>query len=332
LTKNVRSAYDRCADREHGRVGEEGVTRVPSGQDVLGAVSTNSVVTVSIRSSIQSHIDRFPPSTRRVADAILERPQVVLEQTITELAHRCDTSETSVVRFCRALGFTGYAPLRLQMATELAKESAQFGTDAEYGSDITPTDSLAQMVAKIDAAEVMGIQETGATLDIEALGQIIERIASARTVVLFGVAASGAGARDLAQKLLRIGTAALWFADAHDALVPAALLGPNDVAVGFSHGGRSRETVAFLHTARTAGAFTVAITNVAESPLIDEADATLRTAVRETVFRSGAMASRIAQLTVVDYIFVGVARSDYDRSVESLRKTRESTRILREER
>jgi DNA-binding MurR/RpiR family transcriptional regulator len=287
---------------------------------------------VSIRTTIQSQIDGYPPSQRRIADTILHRPQIVLDQTITELAHTCGTSETSVVRFCRTLGFTGYAPMRIEMATELAVETARFGTDAGYGSDITPTDTVADAVAKISASEIVGIQETAANIDLAVLEGIVERIASAGTVLVFGVAASNAGARDLAQKLLRIGVTALSFADAHEALVPATILGADGVAVAFSHSGRTRETIAFLRAARASGAFTVAITNGQATPLEAEADATLRTAVRETRFRSGAMASRIAQLTVVDYVFVGVARSDYDHSVAAIERTHASARGLRDDR
>lgn len=287
---------------------------------------------MSIRTTIQSQIDGYPPSMRRVADAILERPQIVLEQTITRLAQTCETSETSVVRFCRTLGFTGYAPMRIEMATELASETARFGSEAGYGSDITRTDTVAETVAKISASEIVGIQETAANIDLPALERIAERIAAARSVVAFGVAASNAGARDLAQKLLRIGITAISLADAHEALVPATLLGSDGVAVAFSHSGRTRETIAFLRAARAGGAFTVAITNAQATPLESQADATLRTAVRETMFRSGAMASRTAQLTVVDYIFVGVARLDYDRSVEALERTHVSARELRGER
>ncbi len=47
----------------------------------------------------------------------------------------------------------------------------------------------------------------------------------------------------------------------------------------------------------------------------------LTTAARETGFRSGALGSRIAQLMVVDCIFIGVAQSNYDRSMEALRDT-----------
>jgi len=76
----------------------------------------------------------------------------------------------------------------------------------------------------------------------------------------------------------------------------------------------------------------VAITNVEDSPISKQAHVTVRTAVRETTFRSGAMASRIAQLTIVDYIFVGVARADYDRNVQALRVTHESLLGVRDDR
>lgn len=291
-----------------------------------------SVAGVSIQTNIQAQLDSYPPSIRRVAERILSRPQAVLDETISQLARACDTSETSVVRFCRTLGFTGYVPLKLQMAAELAAETVQRGGEAPYGSDILATDTLAEMVAKISASELVGIQETADNLDLDALQSVIDYILAARKVIVFGIGASSSGAEDLAQKLLRVGRVALGEKDAHNALSSASLLAPGDVAVGFSHSGRTRETIELLRIAREAGASTVAVTNVEGSPLARHADVTIRTAVRETTFRSGAMASRTAQLTVVDYIFVGVARADYDRSVQALRVTRESVRGLRDDR
>lgn len=286
----------------------------------------------SIRSAIQAKADGYPPSMRRVADAVLARPEVLLSMTITDLARECETSETSVVRFCRTLGFTGYAQLRLRLAVELATESAQFGLDAGHGADIRPTDTLAEMVAKVGSAEILGIQETAEKLDIEALERIVDRIDSAGKVLAFGVSASNATAQDLALKLLRIGRVALSFRDAHDALVSAVLATDADVAIAFSHTGRTRETIEFLRAAGKRGAFTVAVTNAGDAPLASGADAVLTTAVRETMFRSGAMASRIAQLTLVDYLFTGVARRRYDESVAALRHTYESLRALRDDR
>lgn len=286
----------------------------------------------SIQSTIQANADTLAPSMRRIADAILARPHVVLEQTISELARTSRTSETSVVRFCRTLGFTGFSQLRVQLAVELGTESAQFGFDACHGADIRPADTLAETVRKVASAETLGIQETAEKLDMAALQRIIDRVDPAAQVLAFGVGASNASAQDLVSKLLRIGRSALGFHEAHTALVSAALATGADVAIAFSHSGRTRESVEFLRLARERGAFTVAITNADHSPLAAGADEALTTAVRETTFRSGAMASRIAQLTLVDYLFIGVARKRYEESVAALRSTYASVAVLRDDR
>ncbi|HEY4224736.1 MAG TPA: MurR/RpiR family transcriptional regulator [Pseudolysinimonas sp.] len=286
---------------------------------------------MSIQTDIQARADTLPATMRRIASVVLERPQVVVESTISELARACDTSDASIVRFCRAIGFNGYPQFKLQLTAELAKESVESTAGAgQYGADISPNDSLEEMVQKVAASEILGIRETLENLDAKALERIITRIEGAERVVLYGVGASNAGAQDLAQKLLRIGYTALAFYDAHHALVSAALLGDGDVAIGFSHGGRTKETIAFLQRAGRSGAFTVAISNSPVSPLAKAADEHLRTAVRETTFRSGAMASRIAQLTLVDYIFVGVARGHYARTVRALQTTHEVVQELRD--
>nr|WP_281065089.1 MurR/RpiR family transcriptional regulator [Brachybacterium sacelli] len=290
-----------------------------------------SGVIVSIQTSIQAKLESYPPSMQRVASAILAHPHTVLQSTISELARECSTSETSVVRFCRSIGFSGFAPFKLELAAELATETAQFGP-SEHGADISAEDSLAEAVVKVARSEVLGIQETMAQLDIDAIERIADRIRSCGKVLLFGVGASGAAPRDFAQKLLRIGVTALDFTDAHDALVSAALLGQDDVAVVFSHSGTTREAVAVLRAARNAGALTIAVTNAADPPLAAHAEEVLPTAVRETTFRSGAMASRIAQLTVVDYLFVGIARKDFDATVEALRTTYDTVSALRDDR
>lgn len=287
---------------------------------------------VSIQTNIQAKLDDLAPSMRRVGQAILQHPPVVVERSITELAKLCKTSETSIVRFCRRLGFTGYAQFKLRMAAELAAESAQPFGDLVHGADIDIDDSLADAVAKIARAESLGIQETTANLDLAALERIVDAIDKSSRVIIYGIGASNAAAQDLVQKLLRIGRVAIGFHDAHEAVVSASLLQTGDVAIAISHSGRTREPIELLRAARRAGAFTVAITNVDDSPIAGVADEVLRTAVRETTFRSGAMASRIAQLALIDYIFVGVARMDFRQTVAALEVTYDSVRSLRDDR
>lgn len=287
---------------------------------------------MSIQSTIQSKVTSYPPSMRRLAEAIVADPGVVVEKTISELARQCDTSETSVVRFCRTLGFSGYSQLRIALATELGREHAQRGDETAHGTDIAGDDDLATAVSKIGFSETLCIQETADNLNIAELEKVVSAVEQAGRTALYGVSSSGWSAADLQRKLARIGRIAFEFDDAHDAMTAAALLAKGDVAIAFSHSGRTHEAIEFLRLAGQQTATTVAITNDGDSPLARAADLTLTTVVRETTFRSGAMASRIAQLVLVDCIFVGVAQRSYDSTVEALRRTYQAVAPLRGDR
>lgn len=142
--------------------------------------------------------------------------------------------------------------------------------------------------------------------------------------------ASGLVASDLHQKLSRIGLAASAWTEAHAAATSAALLGGTDAIVAISHSGDTQELLTIVDVAHKGGAKVIAITNFGASPLAHAADVVLTTAARETTFRSGATVSRIAQLVVVDALFVGVAIRSFDASVDSLRRTRGAVESLRD--
>lgn len=278
---------------------------------------------MGVQSTIESVRARLSPSLQQIATVIRENPSIVLDNSINELALACDTSIASVVRFCRAIGLSGYSQLRMRLAAELGKESAQFGGSMTYGSDIAAGDSLHDVAQKIASLEILAIEETVARLDFDALERVVDAIDGARRVLLFGVGASQVVAEDLQHKLFRIGRDAFVLGDPHEARSAAALPVEGVVALGFSHLGETSETVAFLRVAKENGAHTIGLTSSPGSSLATLADDVLFTQVRETDFRAGAMVSRIAQLVVVDCIFAGVAQRRYDFTVEALRRTRE---------
>jgi DNA-binding MurR/RpiR family transcriptional regulator len=146
-------------------------------------------------------------------------------------------------------------------------------------------------------------------------------VGAAARIDIFGLGASSFVGEDLQQKLVRIGRTALRWPDAHAAWTAATTLRPGYVAVAVSHSGATLDTLSFLELAHNAGATTIAITNHSSSPLAEAADIVLTTAARETGFRSGALGSRIAQLMVIDCLFIRVAQADYDASMEAIRNT-----------
>ncbi|GAA4607165.1 MurR/RpiR family transcriptional regulator [Actinoallomurus liliacearum] len=293
-----------------------------------GSAADSASASLSTVVRVRSLLPSLPPAEARVAQRVIDDPEAVANSTITELAQACGTSETTVIRFCRAIGFAGYPELRLTLATEAGRAQGVTGGRV-VGSDISTDDTLQQVVEKISFADARAVEETANQLDIEALERVVAAIVDARRVDIYGVGASAFVALDFQQKLHRIGRTSYGWSDAHIMLTSAAVLEPGDVAVGISHTGTTVDTIDALNVAKRRGATTVALTNFPRSPIAEVADYVLTTAARETTFRSGATASRLAQLTVVDCIFVGVAQRTYEPTRQALEATREAVRVRR---
>ncbi len=261
------------------------------------------------------------PSKRRVAAYILRDPARVAQQTITELAVAAQTSETTVLRLCQELGVRGYRELRVALAAESGREQER-AEGREIGGDIGRDDDLDAIIDTITYTDQQAIADTARNLDRAALAEAVSLTAGARRVDIVGFGASAVVALDLQQKLHRIGLIAYAWHDIHEALTAAALLGPADVAVGVSHTGATLDTIDAIREASARGARTIVLTGVPNSPLAARADVLLVTADRETTFRSGATASRIAALSVVDVLFAAVAQRRYDQAIAALDATR----------
>jgi DNA-binding MurR/RpiR family transcriptional regulator len=283
----------------------------------------------SIAVKIRGLLPSLSPAEQRVGRIIVDESATAARLTITELAKRAETSETTVIRFCRAIGFSGYPQLRLELATESGRAQDDGAAAEAPGSDISPTDDLGTVVKTIAFADARAVEDTAAQLDLDTLRQVIDAVAGARRIDIYGVGASSFVALDFQTKLHRVGLVAYAWSDLHLALTSAALLDERDVAFGISHTGTTVDTIEAFAEAGRRGATTVALTNFPLSPITRIAHLTLTTAARETTFRSGAMASRLAQLTLVDCVFVGVAQQTYAQTKAAVEKTREAVRSRR---
>lgn len=289
--------------------------------DGSGALSAAAyrvrVTTAPLLVRLRALVPSLAPAGQRVARRVLEDPVGASALTISELAAAAGTSETTVNRFCKALGLPGYPQLRLSLAAETGGAAPR----VQVGADIGPDDTLADVVAKVAYADARAVEETAQQLDTVALAAVVQALAGAGRVDLYGMGASAFVAMDLQQKLHRIRRVCFAWSDPHIALTSAALLAPGDVAMAFSHTGTTSEPVEALQHAGRAGATTVAITNFPGSALAMVADHVLTTAARETTYRSGAMSSRIAQLTLVDCLFIGLAQRTLDETRAALEVT-----------
>jgi DNA-binding MurR/RpiR family transcriptional regulator len=270
---------------------------------------------------VRSRLPEFTGALQRVAELVLSDPAGAARATIVELAERSGTSPATVTRFCRALGFEGYAELRLGIASETGRAARSAGWSVDIGREIQPTDPLDRVLQQIIAADTRALADTAALLDLAAIERAADALAASHRIDLYGIGGSGLVGAEMQLCLHRIGLAAWSWTDLHNGLASAALLGSGDVAIGVSHSGQTRETIEVLAEAGSHGATTVALTSIPRSPLAEIADVVLIHAMQPTAFRTDALSGRHPQLVVLDLLYIAVAQRTHDRSHAAFQAT-----------
>ena len=72
--------------------------------------------TVAPLARVRAMAPSLPPSDRRAAEVIAEWGDDMLARSITEVAQAANVAESTVIRACKRLGFTGFQGLKLAPA------------------------------------------------------------------------------------------------------------------------------------------------------------------------------------------------------------------------
>ena len=163
----------------------------------------------------------------------------------------------------------------------------------------------------------------GVTLDRCAVAAAVERLGRAGRVEWVGVASAGLVAAEGALKLRKLGVDSIAHADGHQQVMSAALLGQGDVLIVVSHSGRTLDVLESAEAARAGGASVIAITGVTASPLARLADTVLPTVSFDTAFQVEPMASMLAQLAMVQVLFLALLEAGGHAAVDRLARTQQ---------
>lgn len=255
---------------------------------------------------------------RQIAQFILENPEQTTEMTVRELAQQTFSSSSSVVRVCRAVGFNGYKDLRHALVRELATLGDQ-GSHPEQ--EITRNDTVQEIVEKVTQKNIQCLVDTQHLLSAEVVEQCARLVNRSRMVMLFGIGASLCVAKDTYLKFLRLNKPCVVNEDWHSQLLQARNATPEDVGIVFSYSGQTVEMIQCMEAMRENGTPIIAITRYYPSEVAKLADYTLYIAANESLFRNGAMSSRLSQLNVVDILYTVCANADYDDTLLRLTRT-----------
>ncbi|MEF3306487.1 MurR/RpiR family transcriptional regulator [Paenibacillus sp. GYB003] len=276
--------------------------------------------------SIREQMPGLNPKEQALASFIADHPQLVVRMGITELADQSQTSAATVSRFCKNFHAGGFSGLKMQLATELALQPA-----ADSYQDIVAGNTLESIVSAMEANHIRSISDTSRLLDPKLLEQAVAALRCAGQIDIYGVATSGVVAQDFYQKLVRIGKRATAFSDPHMQVTSASSLGEGDAAFAISYSGETPETIDALRCAKERGATAISLTKFGPNTLSALADIPLYTSSLEEGMRRGDMASRIAQLHVIDVLFTGLISESFDDYVPKLELSYQMVKKYRKE-
>lgn len=231
-------------------------------------------------------------SEKKVADWLFSHSGEILPYSITDLASKCDSSEATIVRFSKRLGYSGYQELKLFLAQEYEKKVIV--------PNITGADDCFSIFEKVCNDAYMSLERTKKTLSAESMTRAAKAISEARRVVIIGLGTSAQVAEDASNKFLRAGCNSSAYADTHMQAIAVSQLKAGDVVIGISQSGSSKDIVEAMKTARSHGATTISITSKERSPIARQSDVLLLTDTEETRHSSLGLNSHISRLVVID--------------------------------
>lgn len=267
---------------------------------------------------IRSGMELLKPAERNVALYILSNLEDVIRMPIAVLAEKAKTSEATIVRMCRALNFSGFKDLKLSIATAPTLE-IQNNHNFELEKDST----ILQMIQTIEMHNIDAIQRTLMINGERELEKIIHQINNARKIIFIGIGASAIVAQDFEHKLKRINKNCETIFDSHGQLIAAAHATSEDVVFAISYSGETKEVINALTVAKENQATIITMTQNKRNTIQSFADSALYVVSNEADIRSSATASRIAQLTLIDILYTGIATLNYDKSIVALNRTLE---------
>ncbi|WP_018922638.1 MurR/RpiR family transcriptional regulator [Salsuginibacillus kocurii] len=275
--------------------------------------------TTHCKHRIRAMYPDFREKEKKIADYILEHPEEIVHSTITEVAERLQVADATVFRFCKRIGFKGYQALKIALASENVNEEMM-----DIHETIQEGDDERAVVEQVFRSNIRSLEETLSVLDNENFHQAVNIMLNANKVEFYGNGGSGIIAHDAHHKFMRTGLSTSSYNDSHFQVMAASQLTPEDVVVLISHSGANRDSLQALDVAQEHGATTIGITTLAKSPLSQQVDVPLYTVSKETEYRSEALASRLAQLSIIDALYVAVSIGRKELMQQSLAKMRQA--------
>ncbi|MDU4856210.1 MAG: MurR/RpiR family transcriptional regulator [Clostridioides difficile] len=223
-------------------------------------------------SNIQSQYTRLSKGQKLIAQYILNNYDKVAFMTACKLGETVGVSESTVVRFANALGYSGYPKLQAALQ-ELIKNKLTTVQRVEMAHDYSDDFAILNKVLKSD---IDNIRSTLEEIDERAFKEASNKLLRARKIYILGMRSSFVVAQYLGFYLdIILDNVHIIRMDMGDAFEQIVRINEEDVIVAISFPRYSKKSYQIVNYAKEKGAHVISLTDSLFAPVASLADNTL---------------------------------------------------------
>jgi DNA-binding MurR/RpiR family transcriptional regulator len=244
-----------------------------------------------IISEIDTLTATYTKSDQKIIDFIKSNFKDVIHLSITEFSDKIEVGETTIVRFCKKLGYKGYHDFKLAIA-----QDDTFRKEEKLNADTISDRIYKNMIAVLEDSRNL--------INQELIKSSIIMINEARNIYFYGIGASGITALEAHSKFFRISPKFTSLIDSHFQTMAAQIMTKDDLIIVITISGSTKDIVDAVSYAKARGTKVIAITNYKKSPITKYSDIVLLTSGKLDDLNGGSLVEKISQLYVIDILFM----------------------------
>ena len=262
----------------------------------------------------------FTANEEDIAKYIIKNFRNIRELDTNIIAAKTYTSNASVTRMCKKIGFNGFQDFKMKMIEEVVSlENQEINFD---NSDIDKKDSTAIIIEKLNKLSISSLQETKLLQEVSMIDSVVDLITEKEVIDFYGIGASHIVCLDAQYKFMRAGKIVNTFEGSDLQHVQAVNSNLKHLAILISYSGLTKEILDIAEILQEKEIETVSITGYGNNKLVKKCKYNLYVTSREALIRSAAIYSRISMLNLIDVLYFVYYNKNYDYVSEKIIKTK----------
>lgn len=232
---------------------------------------------------ISINTEKLNKNELEILNFCMKNATKIKEMKINDIATQTFTSAASIVRFCKKLGFSGFAEFKAAITLNTEESSKEH---IDYYPDL-----------------FSDIDKSIELINEPIIDDVLELIHNANRIEFFGEGSSRIVCSEVAKKFRTIGKTAFNYDDNSMMYISANYLTPKDLIFAVSISGETSQILKALNIAKIRGAKIISLTDISNNSQSKLADKSLF--ITSTSYKRDNIniQSRIQALIIAEYVF-----------------------------